>query len=56
MKIDMQTDERCTRIWIHINLQFSFLLRAGIWLFHDIYARKSLDFKLFQIVSDWLEL
>lgn len=30
---------RCTRIWIHINLQFSFLLRAGIWLFHDIYAR-----------------
>lgn len=30
---------RCTRIWIHINLQLSFLLRAGIWLFHDIYAR-----------------
>ena len=37
----MQTIVRCTRIWIHINLQFSFLLRAGIWLFHDIYARKS---------------
>ena len=40
-KLDkMLTFRRCTRIWIHINLQFSFLLRAGIWLFHDIYARK----------------
>jgi len=26
---------RCTRIWIHINLQLSFLLRAAIWLLHD---------------------
>ena len=38
--IKLKTNIRCTRIWIHINLQFSFLLRAGIWLFHDIYARK----------------
>ena len=31
---------RCTRIYIHINLQISFMLRAGIWLFHDIYGSK----------------
>ena len=30
---------RCTRIYIHINLQISFMLRAGIWLLHDIYGR-----------------
>ena len=29
---------RCTRIYIHINLQISFMLRAGIWLLHDIYG------------------
>ena len=31
---------RCTRIWIHINLQLSFLLRAAIWLLHDVYSSK----------------
>ena len=40
---------RCTRIWIHINLQLSFLLRAAIWLLHDVYSCKL--YSHFNIVS-----
>ena len=32
---------RCTRIYIHINLLISFMMRAMLWLFHgSVYGSK----------------